>query len=280
MKYTGKTVEIMAMSECPNNCEHCFVHYKGHIDFEKLDKLMKDYTPQYDEVILNGTELLMDNRYIELCSKYNQNFIYTNGKLLTKEKRKLLKEKEINLISISLHYGIQEQISKSSLEEISKVIIDAVKDGFSVRVLCTITKDNYKLVPYIAEYVHSLGVHSLKFINMLKEGNAENLGDIFLNQNDINEFFDILEETRKQYDKNEFYITRNGSFGNDEKRPNNFMCPAGEDFVIITPDHKVYPCNGLNYDEYCIGHWDDTGIYIDKKIEHSKKMCLALKRQL
>ena len=213
----------------------------------------------------------MDGTFLDSNKQFDPEFIDIFYKL---------KEKGINLISISLHYGIQEQISKSSLEEISKVIIDAVKDGFSVRVLCTITKDNYKLVPYIAEYVHSLGVNSLKFINMLKEGNAENLGDIFLNQNDINEFFDILEETRKQYDKNEFYITRNGSFGNDEKRPNNFMCPAGEDFVIITPDHKVYPCNGLNYDEYCIGHWDDTGIYIDKKIEHSKKMCLALKRQL
>ena len=106
---------------------------------------------------------------------------------------------------------------------------------------------------------------------MLKEENAENIDDIFLNQNDKNEFFDILEETRKQYDKNEFYITINGSIGNDEKRTNNSMCPAGEDFVIIAPNYKFYPCNGLNYDKYCIDHLDDTGIYIDKKIEHSKK---------
>ena len=40
-------------------------------------------------------------------------------------------------------------------------------DGFNVRVLCTISKENYKMLPQIAEYVHSLGVRSLKFINMI-----------------------------------------------------------------------------------------------------------------
>ena len=280
MKYEGKVVQIMAMSECPNNCEHCLIHYKGHINFKDLDKMMEDYTKEYEGVILNGTELLMDNRYIDLCSKYNQNFIYTNGQILTEEKRKKKKKKGITRLSISLHYGIHDDISKISFEETSKLIKDAVADGFNVRVLCAISKDNYKLLPYIADYVYSLGARSLKFINMINQGKAENLGDIFLNQEEINEFFDILEEVKSKYDKKEFYVTRNGAFGDDEKRKNHFNCVAGEDFIIITPDHKVYPCNGLNYDEYCIGHWDETGIYIDRKLEHGSKKCLALQRQL
>ena len=280
MKYNGKSVEIMAMSECPNNCTHCFIRYKGHISFENLDRMMKDYTSIYDKVILNGTELLMNDKYIELCKKYGQDYIYTNGKLLTPEKRKLLKENGITRISISLHYGIQEQISKSSLKDISQTIIDTVIDGFDVRVLCTISKDNYKLLPEIAKYVHSLGATSLKFINLVKEGRAEDFGDVFLNTQDIEEFFTLLETTRNQYDKNDFFITRNGAFGDDEKRKNNFMCSAGKDSIIITSDNKVYPCNGLLHDEYCIGYWDETGIYIEKEIDHSPKKCLALERQL
>lgn len=279
-KYNGDTVEIMAMSECPNNCEHCFINYKGHIDFYELEQILNNYTKIHKEVILNGTELLMNDKYLELCSKYNQDFIYTNGKLLTKEKREILKQYGIKRISISLHYGIQEQISKSNLIDISQIIMDTVSDGFSVRVLCTISKDNYKLIPTIAEYVKSLGATSLKFINMMKEGKAESFEDVFLNEEELIEFFNILETTRKKYDKSDFYITRNGGFGNDENRKNNFKCVAGKDIVVITPEHKVYPCNFLIYEDYCIGHWDETGIYIDKEIEHSKKECLALKKQL
>lgn len=279
-KYTGKAVQIMAMSECPNKCEHCFIHYKGHIDFKDLDKMLSDYSKEYEEVILNGTELIMDERYIDLCVKYGQDFIYTNGMLLTPENRKMIIDKGIKRISISLHYGIQEQLSKASLEEISQVIKDTIADGLSVRVLCVISRDNYKLLPEIAEYVYSLGVKNLKFINMLSEGKAETFDDVFLSQAEINEFFDILEETKKKYDKKDFYVTRNGAFGNDEKRKNHFYCPAGKDFILLTPDHRVFPCNGLNYDEYCIGYWDETGIYVNDSFQHGEKECMVLKRQL
>lgn len=70
MLYTGKVVQIMAMSECPNKCDHCFIRYKGHISFEKFDEMMGKYSKEYEKVILNGTELMMDERYIELCEKY------------------------------------------------------------------------------------------------------------------------------------------------------------------------------------------------------------------
>lgn len=280
MRYNGKVVQIMAMSECPNKCTHCCIRYKGHIPFEQLDKMMEQYEKQYDKVILNGTELMMDERYIELCEKYGQNFVYTNGTLLTSKNRDMLKRHGINRLSISLHYGIQEKISEASLTEISNKIKEAIADGFDVRVLCTISRDNYKLIPDIADYVYSLGVSSLKLINMIKEGRAETFENVFLSKNELEEFFDILEQTKKKYDKNKFYLTRNGAFGDDAKRPNNFTCPAGKDWIILTPDHKVYPCNGLVYDEYCIGHWNDDGIFIDKSFEHDCKYCEVLNRQL
>lgn len=110
MNYNGKTVQIMAMSECPNECKHCFVGYKGHIPFDELDKMLENYTKKYEKVILNGTELLMDERYLLLCQKYGQNFIYSNGKMLTPDARKRLKKYNINRVSISLHYGLQEVV--------------------------------------------------------------------------------------------------------------------------------------------------------------------------
>lgn len=87
-KYEGSSIEIMAMSECPNHCEHCFINYKGHINFSNLENMLKNYNQMYKNVILNGTELLINDRYLELCALNKQNFIYTNGKLLTSDKRK------------------------------------------------------------------------------------------------------------------------------------------------------------------------------------------------
>ena len=57
MKYAGKTVQIMAMSECPNKCKHCFVEYTGHIPIDELDRMLNNYVKIYDKVIINGTEL-------------------------------------------------------------------------------------------------------------------------------------------------------------------------------------------------------------------------------
>ena len=246
-KYEGKTVQIMMMSECPNNCTHCCIHYKGHIEFNKIEEMIEQYQGEGKEVILNGTELLMNERYLQLCKKAGQDFIYTNGRLFNEKNRKLLKKYNINRVSVSLHYGIQEQLSHEKLEDISQIIRDAVAEGFEIRVLCDISKDNYKILPEIASYVNGLGVKSLKFINMIKEGRAEDIGDIFLDKEELKEFFSILEETRKQYNPEEFYVTRNGAFGDDEIRKNNFYCPAGKDWIILTPDGYVYPCNGLNY---------------------------------
>ena len=65
-RYDGRAVEIMAMAECPNNCEHCFIKYNGHINFNTLEQMIQQYHKEYDEVILNGTELLMNDKYLEL----------------------------------------------------------------------------------------------------------------------------------------------------------------------------------------------------------------------
>ena len=92
--------------------------------------MMEAYSNDY-RIILNGTELLMNDKYLNLCNKYHQNFIYTNGMLLTKEKMNILKKNNINRISISLHYGIQEQISKVGLADVARKIKEAIAMYFN-----------------------------------------------------------------------------------------------------------------------------------------------------
>lgn len=280
MRYQGEVVEIMSMSQCPNRCPHCFVTYEGEIPFKTLDHLMADLVPLHKEVILNGTELLMDDAYLDMCGKYKQDFIYTNGKLLTKEKMEVLKRNDIHRISVSLHYGQQESISRISLNEVVDVIEQARDEGFEVRVLCVISKENLMLVPEICDFVASLHIRGVKFINLLYSGGGQNFKDKLLDEKDLPVFFDLLHQAREKYDKEKFYITRAGNFGYNKKYGDNFICPAGKDFVLLTPNGSVYPCNAMVYPEYRIGHWDETGIYIEKQLMHGEKTCMALNRQL
>ena len=164
------------------------------------------------------------------------------------------------------------KVKESMLEYTIDLIVDK---GLSVKLMVTITQDNYLVLSEICEKVINLGVHNLKFTNCLKAGNAINLPDNFLTQEQINEFLKLLKAQRKKYPKKLLNIERCGTFG---KNPfnNNFSCIAGTDIVAITPDLKVYPCNFLTRTGFEIGYVsEDNKIIISKPPIHSGKQCLS-----
>ena len=138
------------------------------------------------------------------------------------------------------------------------------------------------MLPEICEYTKNLGAKGIKFINLVKEGNATKYdNDVFLNKKDLLEFFNILYETRKLYNKEEFYVARACQFGNDLEHKSNFYCSVGVgELVLLTPDGSVYPCNCSLHDDAKIGHWDEEKIYIDNEIFYDPNECTGLKRQL
>ena len=89
--------------------------------------------------------------------------------------------------------------------------------------MVTITSDNYTLIDSICRNVVQMGVHEVKFTNCLRTGNATNLPNNFLNQEQINFFLDSLDKARNTFPKDILNIERCGTFGKSTSN-NHFKC--------------------------------------------------------
>lgn len=122
--YEGKAVVVMLCSSCNiKRCKHCYISYKG--DFlvnEALDmvkKLKNKYT-----ILLNGAEVLVNDKYLEIYKFLNQKWILTNGIKLLNDRSIVdkLKESGIDTIEMSYHFGIQKDISDISEDQLLMII--------------------------------------------------------------------------------------------------------------------------------------------------------------
>lgn len=248
----------MATSKCNINCKHCYISFKGSFDPDNLKKIASRLSEKYF-VSINGAELLTDTRYLDVLKELKQISFMSNGLVLCKDETiKKLKESNIECVAMSMHYGIQEDISVIPQKLVEDNIKILKENNIGSKIFVTITKKNYKLVPEICEYVASLGVHGVWFTNYITQGQAIYLEDNVLNEEEKKEFFKLLNEARSKYSKEELKIERCGSFGKDTyKNNNNFRCTAIHDFVVLTPDYNVYPCFFLAKEGNEIGKYDN-----------------------
>lgn len=278
-EFRGKNVLLMLCSSCNMKCEHCYISYKGDMSIDnakqKIEALGKKYT-----VWLNGAEPLVNLSYLELYPMVKQDFILTNGKaLLVKENRDKLKYYGIKQINISYHFDIHDSISKISRQTVKNLIETLIKEGFTVKIMTTLSKINYKKLEEYCREAFCMGAKKIKFFNLTKLGNAENLqSNLFMSSEEIKEFLEQLQKVRNLYKKEDLEITRSGNFGSLTKITKNFNCYAGVDSVVITPDNKAYPCIFLISKEHEIGYYENDKIIITKPQNHNCSKCLLLNK--
>lgn len=275
---SGKNLIIMACSKCNINCEHCYISYRGNRNADELLQLVTVLNEKYN-IILNGAEILTDIDYLKSFEYVKQNYFMSNG-LAIYDNPKILDTimgYGITSISLSYHFGIQDNISVMSPEKIEKVINLILQKGLQVRLLTTITSDNYNKILEMCDKSVQLGARGLKFTNFLLQGNATNM-DIknVLNDSEKYEFFRQLSVARKFYDKDRFIIERCGTFGNDlYNQKSNFKCDAINNTVVLTPDNNIYPCIFLAKPGYEIGKLENGKILIDDTLNNFGDICYA-----
>lgn len=275
-EFNGSTVMVMTCSNCNTKCEHCYIGYTGNFDGDKLYDMCVDWKKKYD-IILNGTEVLIHPEYFSSLTLIHQPKVLTNGIAINTNPNILdtLIDCGVEMVLLSYHFGIHDKISKVQESMLKQTINQIVSKKLSVKLMVTITQDNYLLLNEICERVISLGVHHVKFTNCLRTGNAKNLPANFLTQEQIDEFLDLLKVQRQKYPKEILNIERCGTFGRNHFNE-NFSCIAGTDIVAITPDLKVYPCNFLARAGFEIGYVsDDNKIIISRAPIHSGKQCIS-----
>lgn len=279
VEYKGKEVILMACSSCNiKRCEHCYISYEGDREPSDLENLSKKLSDNY-EVYINGAEVLFNKEYFNSYKLVHQNWMLTNGFEIYRNPDILdyLKDRGIEIVEMSYHFGIQDKISKVNNVMLEKIIEYLKEKNMKFKLLVTISTDNYKMIDEMCEKAISLGAYGIEFTNFLNQGNAKNMeSSNMLNQEQISEFFEQLLQVRKKYNKEQLIIDRSGLFGKNLNNSNcHFSCPAGKDMVVVTPDNNVYPCLFLAKPGLEIGQLIDGKIMLNEYIDNDGTLCLA-----
>ena len=279
VEYKGKEVILMACSSCNiKRCEHCYISYEGDRKPEELKELARILSDN-KEVYINGAEVLINKEYFDSYKIVNQNWMLTNGFEIYRNPDILnyLKDRGIEIIEMSYHFGIQDKISKINNVMLEKNIEYLKAKEMKFKLLVTISADNYKMIEQMCEKAISLGAYGIEFTNFLNQGNARNMDSSnLLTSKQISEFFEQLLVVRKKYSKDQLIIDRSGLFGKNKNNNScNFNCPAGRDMVVITPDNNVYSCLFLAKPGLEIGKLVDGKILLNDYIDNDGSLCLA-----
>lgn len=276
--YKGERVTLMACSNCNAKCSDCYISYTGNRTPENLYEIASSLMKDGKHVRIDGAEVLTNLDYLKTLKLVGQNWIMTNGLRIFREPEiiYLLKENTVDTVYMSYHLGIQEEINSLPISIVEEVIKRLKENRFNIYLNCTLTSKNYKDVIQIADKAYELGAKGIGFNKIFQQGKANDIKDLDLNKEQLKEFFEKLSYLRNKYDKDEFYITRGGSFGHDTfNGKDNFKCNAGHNHIMITPDSKVYGCNAICKPGYEIGEFIDNKVYVYKWFYHDESLCLA-----
>ena len=274
-EYRGKQVTIMSCSDCNARCEHCYISYSGNFKGTELLEMCKTFKNKYN-IIINGTEVLLHDDYFEALKLSDQNRVLTNGLIIYNNPSILEKVKDAGITRVAMSYHFGTEVSHVPQYIVEDCILKIKEYGLIPELMCTITVDNYNELDYICEKVTSLGVKTIRLFNCINIGNCkDNCSDLCLNDEQIDDFFRNLNEQRKKYDIDQLRINRNGLFGPDTcSSKNNFLCPAGVDEVVITPDLNVYPCIFMTKPGYEIGKYINGKIML-YEFQNEGDTCIA-----
>ena len=276
-EYTGKTVKIMICSKCNTKCKHCYINYRGDFDPDELYDLVKKLKEKY-EVILNGTEPLINKEYLKSFAISDEDLILSNG-LVFKDNLELvdeIKNAGIKRICISYHFLLHKYISSIKKEYLDEIIPKIRDKGIDVELMCTISKLNYNKIDEFCEKAIKLKANYIYFIEYMDTNKIKGLS---LSKEERDEFFKQIHEARDKYSKEILMVTRSGNFNRDTYMyDKNFNCPAFNNLVVMTPDYKIYPCNLLINKDEEIGYYKDGRIYVVDDYECNSDECLYCKK--
>lgn len=280
-EFTKGDVAIMICSDCNTSCKHCYIGYSGNYEPQKLVRRLRLWKEKFN-IVLNGTEPLLNPTYLDAYELIGQKNILTNGIVLDQKQElySLLKEKGITKIGISYHFQSHNTLSSVPEGLIFRVISEAVHRGFSITINTTITPENYSSIIDNCIQASKLGATQIHFTNYMNHGLHNKLGSsLIISYDQRMEFFKQLSIARGIFDKEKLYISRCGTFENDiYTGKDNFYCGIYEYGLAVAPDDKVYPCIFLTGPGEEIGYVENDKIFIRNDLVLNSHQCASFQR--
>lgn len=259
-QFPGWQIMIMITTDCNTRCEHCYIPFKGNFAPDELLRVIARFQRDGYSVYLNGSEPLLNPAYLPAFKLADQKIVMTNGLILYEHPGYIneILRVGIKTIGVSYHFDIHDTFSKVSLE-VAEAALNIIRNaGIRARVMTTMTKPYVEKIPEYCAWCVEHGFTEIRFTNYMAQGRARDLDSgLILDADDRKRYYEIITTMRSQYPINELCITSCGSFGACGSP--NMACMAVEDFVVLTPEYKVYPCffqtqPGLECGIYHDGH--------------------------
>lgn len=275
--YPGWQILIMTTSRCNVQCEHCYIPYTGHFNPDELYDTIKNFQKQGYNVYLNGAEPLIEPGYLRCFRQAGQKIIMTNGMAITCNSQLIydIRDAGIETVGVSYHFDIHQRFSKvsPSLAEAALKIVELA--DMKARVMTTITRPFLEKIPEYCAWCVKKGFREIRFTNYMSQGRAKAMKDeLALTSDDCKRYYEIISEQREKYPIELLRISSCGSFGACGSP--NMTCMAVHDFIVLTPDYKVYPCFFMTEPGRECGFYENGYIFTKKGIMPPRHDCAAL----
>lgn len=250
-----RTIALDVTSKCNMNCSHCYAYtFKNakSIDLKSLKKTLDEaYNMGVHHYILQGGEPTCDfnrlEKIIKLCHPDDTYLnVVTNGWDMDLVKIKKLKFLGVDKITFSLDSGIEKEHDINRMQHSFRKVIDGIdntlSEGIFVSVSTVVTKNNLHSDGFkkLLELVKSKGIRLDIQIAMPVgrwDGNIDNLVDTV-----DSEYIKMLHDTCLILPNGQKMINRDiFNYGGKNH------CPAGTEFLAITVNGEVLPCNFLQF---------------------------------
>ena len=275
--FPGWQVIIIATTECNASCKHCYLPQKGSFEPKYLKKLIGDLRDYGYSVFLDGAEPLLNRDYLAAYKAADQKFAATNGMVICEKPEYIyeLREAGIETLGVSYHFEmhgafgcIHPRLAETAL---------GIAETANVKgcVMTTITKPFVKNIPQYCEWCVERGFREIRFSNFIAQRRAQRLDrDLILSADDRKFYYEIISQERAKYDEETLKIVSSGSFG-DCGSP-NVNCTAMRDFVVMTPDYKVYPCRFQTSPGMECGTYRNGFIFTKKYVHLPEHDCASI----
>lgn len=245
-------INLEVTKRCNARCDFCD-YWK-----EPKGKELKDYVPLIRKlkplsVSLTGGEPLLRKDLPDIIRSIRENFhfiyisLITNGALLTVEKGMELWESGLDELSISFDYLDERHEKERGIKGLTGHILEVTpqlaKKGVNMCFNTVIKRENFRDLPKLACFVHSLGIHmSFSTYNKWRVDNWDHT----IAQGELEELHHVIEELRQIRDELGHIGTRDYYF---EQIPEFFSnggiagCTAGLNWLQVTPDGFIKRCS-------------------------------------
>ncbi|MGO9014974.1 MAG: radical SAM protein [Dissulfurispiraceae bacterium] len=261
-----KTLVIDVTTKCNMSCPHCYASTFKNTEPIELSDLLS--TLQYahelgvSHYVLMGGEPILDRERVESILKNchpEESFITvtTNGWDMTLATIQWLKDLQVDKISISLDSGLESghdsNRRKGSYKRVLEAVDNITNEGLIVALDVVVTHQSLYSEGFKKVYDYAIN-KKIRIDLQIAEpvGNWDGRKDILMTKADV-------EYIRKLRDESPLTLQGQKSIKRDVFCDPVDHCPAGTDFMHITANGNILPCNFL---QFSLGNIKDTNLKI------------------